>query len=146
VRPGAGAAVAIDVAAVALAACRPGAHARAHNSTHPPAPKRRAAPSVRERTAGSSPRAFGEAGARTSARGRHPDLRGDALEVPVIHPKRSPERTRVVRPVAIDRAARTAFPFMREFVLAIPGAIVEDEASGIRVRVREDGGLAEIGG
>jgi hypothetical protein len=35
---------------------------------------------------------------------------------------------------------------MRDIVLAMPGAIVEDEASGIRVRVREDGGLAEIGG
>lgn len=139
--------MAIDVAAVALAACRLGApRPCAHISIDPAAPNRRVAPSVRERTAGSSLRAFGEAGARTSARGRHPDLRGDALEAPVIDPKRSPERTPVARPVAIDRAARSAFPFMRDIVLAMPGAIVEDEASGIRVRVREDGGLAEIGG
>ncbi len=63
----------------------------------------------------------------------------------MIHPKPNPERPRATRPVAIDRAARSAFPFMREVVLAMPGAIVEDEASGIRVQVREDGSLDEIG-
>ena len=49
------------------------------------------------------------------------------------------------RTVEIDLRARQAFPFMRGIVLAVPGVIVQDEASGIRVRVLEDGSLEELG-
>ncbi|WP_041453471.1 hypothetical protein [Anaeromyxobacter dehalogenans] len=48
------------------------------------------------------------------------------------------------RTVAIDLRARRAYPWMAGIVLAIPGVIVEDEASGTRVKVREDGGLDEL--
>lgn len=48
------------------------------------------------------------------------------------------------RTVAIDLRARRAYPWMGGIVLAIPGLIVEDEGSGVRVRVREDGGLEEL--
>jgi hypothetical protein len=46
--------------------------------------------------------------------------------------------------VAIKLSDRARFPFMRGIVLAMPGVIVEDEASGTRVRVLPDGSLAEI--
>jgi hypothetical protein len=49
------------------------------------------------------------------------------------------------RTVAIDLYARRAYPFMDGIVLAVPGLIVEDEASGVRVRVLENGSLEEIG-
>jgi hypothetical protein len=49
------------------------------------------------------------------------------------------------RVVAILAPAREAYPFMREIVFAVPGVVVEDEASGVRVRVNERGGLDEIG-
>ena len=48
--------------------------------------------------------------------------------------------------VAIDLRAREAYPWLLGVVLAVPGLVLEDEGSGIRVRVREDGGLDEIGG
>ena len=50
------------------------------------------------------------------------------------------------RTVAIDLRAREAYPWMLGVVLAIPGLVLVDEASGVCVRVREDGGLDEIGG
>ncbi len=48
------------------------------------------------------------------------------------------------RTVAIDLCDRAAFPFMLGICLAIPGVIVEDEASGARVRVLDDGHLELI--
>ena len=48
------------------------------------------------------------------------------------------------RTVAIDLRARAAYPFMAGIVLAVPGVIVEDEASGVRVRVLENGSLDEL--
>lgn len=47
--------------------------------------------------------------------------------------------------VAVAAQARAAYPFMRGIVWAVPGIIVEDEASGVRVRVNEYGGLDELG-
>jgi hypothetical protein len=48
------------------------------------------------------------------------------------------------RSIPIDLHARRAYPFMAGMVLCVPGVIIEDEASGLRVRIREDGSLEEI--
>jgi ribosomal protein L12E/L44/L45/RPP1/RPP2 len=47
------------------------------------------------------------------------------------------------RPIAIDLRDRERFPFMRGIVL-MAGVIVEDQASGVRVRVLPDGSLEEL--
>jgi hypothetical protein len=56
----------------------------------------------------------------------------------------APALPKPFRAVPVDLAARKAFPFMAGIVLAVPGIIVEDESSGTRVLVREDGGLEEL--
>lgn len=48
------------------------------------------------------------------------------------------------RTVIISLRDREAFPFMDGMCLGVPGTIVEDEASGIRVRILEDGSLEQL--
>jgi hypothetical protein len=48
------------------------------------------------------------------------------------------------RTVAVNLCDRRAYPWMAGIVLARPGQIVEDEGSGVRVRVRDDGSLEEL--
>lgn len=50
----------------------------------------------------------------------------------------------MIGPVVIDPRARAAYPWMSGIVFAVPGTVIQDEASGIALRVREDGGLEEL--
>ncbi len=54
------------------------------------------------------------------------------------------ELPRPARTVEIDLRARRAYPWMAGIVLSLPGLILEDEGSGIRVRVLADGSLEEL--
>jgi hypothetical protein len=47
--------------------------------------------------------------------------------------------------VAVAAQARRAYPWLAGIAFAAVGLIFEDEASGIRVRVNEYGGLDELG-
>jgi hypothetical protein len=47
--------------------------------------------------------------------------------------------------VAVAAQARAAYSFTRGIVFAVVGVIIEDEGSGVRVRVNEHGGLDELG-
>jgi hypothetical protein len=47
--------------------------------------------------------------------------------------------------VAVAAQARKAYPWLAGIAFAAVGLIFEDEASGIRLMVRADGGLDELG-
>lgn len=48
------------------------------------------------------------------------------------------------RTVPVNLYDRKAFPWLAGICLAVPGLVLLDEASGRRVRVRDDGSLEEI--